>query len=78
MTKIKKLYYIYPQKHLKKDNITTYSLKNKNCINWLSNEFSALLKQKGFETIVFDRRKKRYCGNIKLFCENIRNLGIKC
>lgn len=53
----------------------------KNCCNienaaTLGKEIGTLMKQKGIETVVFDRGGYRYHGIVKTFAEAVREAGI--
>lgn len=59
------------------DSKKNFSKKNKSEIIILANRFSEELKKKGFKDVVFDRNGNKYCGNIKVFCEQLREKDIK-
>jgi|SRR5438128_2402395 len=57
--------------------INDYSRKNKSYAKKLGEVFADKLKSGDKEKIVFDRNGYFYHGKIKIFCDTMRQLGIK-
>jgi len=54
-----------------------FSKKNKKCAEVLAEVFAEKLKSKKINSIVFDRRFKKYTGVVKSFADKLREKGIK-
>ncbi|MDK2973228.1 MAG: large subunit ribosomal protein [Candidatus Sumerlaeota bacterium] len=61
----------------KRDGVANKNFRNIESAKKLGKEVAEALKEKGIETVVFDRGGYRYHGVVKALCDAVREGGIK-